>query len=135
MADSGRSRSTADGAPMPESPEVRLQLERWMRHSSLGVSLAAGLSMLLGLGDMLLTGSLERFAEAPAVAVAALAHPGRASLGLYATSLGIVLLSLLPGLRVLLAVLLYAGRRVWVDAFVALLVLIELTVSMLTGRG
>jgi uncharacterized membrane protein len=124
-----------DRARGPADLEVRRQLDRWMRRSSLAVSIAAGLAMLLGLGSLIVTGTLESFAKEPAIAVGALRHPARAPLGLYATSLGIVLLSLLPALRVLLAAALYAGRRALLDAGVALLVLVELIVSMLTGRG
>jgi hypothetical protein len=113
----------------------RQHLEQWMRWSSLVVSAAAVLAMLFGLGDIVVTGSIARLTEAPALAVPALLHPTRDTLGLFATSLGIVLLSLLPALRVLLATLLYAGRRAWIDAAVALVVFVELVLSMSTGRG
>jgi uncharacterized membrane protein len=117
------------------APDMRRQLDRWMRRLSLGVSLVAVAAMLLGLGDILFTGSLETLSGTPAIPVASLLHPGATSFGLFATSLGIVLLSLLPGLRVLLAAGLYARRRELKDAAVALLVFIELTISLLTGRG
>lgn len=106
-----------------------------MRRSSLAVSVVAVLAMLLGLGVIIATGSLEALAGEPAIPVSSWLHPTGASFGLFATSLGIVLLALLPGLRVLLAAALYAGRRELADAAVALVVLVELLVSMFTGRG
>lgn len=115
--------------------DIRRQLDRWMRRSSLAVSILAVLAMILGLGDILVSGSLDRLAGQPAMPVGSLLHPAGAPFGLLATSLGIVLMALLPGLRVLLAAALYAARREISDAAVALVVLVELLVSMLTGRG
>ncbi len=114
---------------------IRDQLDRWMRRLSLAVSVVAVIAMIVGLAQILVSGSLDALSGKPAIPAASFLHPEAASFGLFATSLGIVLLSLLPGLRVVLAAALYAGRREVADAAVALVVLIELVVSMLTGRG
>jgi hypothetical protein len=54
--------------------------------------------------------------------------------GLVAMSLGIIALALLPTARVVLAGALYARRRRWTDAAVALLVVAELLYSAVAGR-
>ena len=124
------------GSDMEDNaPDVRHQLDHWMRRMSFVVSVCAVLAMILGLVDIVATGAQDQFAKAAAIPTSSLWHPAGHPFGIYAMSLGIVLLSLLPGLRVLLAGVLYASRRDLTDAAVALLVLVELLVSMLTGRG
>ncbi|HRX04609.1 MAG TPA: DUF1634 domain-containing protein, partial [Anaerolineae bacterium] len=54
---------------------------------------------------------------------------------LAAMSGGILMLALLPVLRVLLALGIYARQRVLIDALAALVVLIELLISMRAGGG
>jgi uncharacterized membrane protein len=115
--------------------DVRRHLDRWMRRSSLAISAVAVASMLAGLGEGLVSGSLHGLTRQSAIPVPALLSPAGTPFGLFAMSLGIVLLALLPGLRVMLAAGLYAGRRRVGDALVALVVFVELVVSMLTGRG
>jgi hypothetical protein len=118
---------------MKSAPSEVLDLEERMRKVSQIVSAAAVLLMLAGLLASILSGSalslpggsvmpLRDFLQLPT-------HP----LGSAAMSAGIVMLALLPVIRVLLALGIYVHQRVPIDALAALVVLVELLVSMRAG--
>lgn len=112
---------------------MRYALEAHMRRVSLWVSAVAIVLMTTGFVAMLVRG--EPFSGPSALPLASLAHPYQAPLDLLATSLGLVLLALLPSARVLLAGVLYIRERRARDALIALIVLLELLFSIVTGRG
>jgi uncharacterized membrane protein len=110
-----------------------LDLEGQMRRVSQVLSAVAVALMLAGLLGSMLSGSalslpgssvmpLSDFLQLPV-------HP----LGLAAMSAGIVMLALLPVIRVLLALGIYVRQRVPVNALTALVVLVELLISMRAG--
>ena len=107
--------------------------EAMMRKVSLIVSLAA-LGLMIG-------GLLVTLADGPhltsatvALPVSAFWHIAQAPPGLAAMSVGIILLALLPSVRVVLALWLYSRQRLGFDALVALVVLLELLLSMWLGE-
>jgi uncharacterized membrane protein len=108
-------------------------LEATMQKLALVVSLV-GLALMMG-GFAIrffnhLTWSLPGVSVLP---LAMLLHPGTSALGLEAMSAGIVLLALLPTARVLLALWLYLRQRNWLNSLAALVVLVELLISMRAG--
>jgi uncharacterized membrane protein len=104
-----------------------------MQKVSLVVSLASLALMCFGLIDMLFSG--DSF-SLPGIAVVALQrlislHP--APLGLALASAGVLLLGLLPAIRVLLAAWLYVRSRNLFSTMVAVVVLLELLLSLRLG--
>ena len=108
-------------------------LEATMQKLALVVSLV-GLALMMS-GFVIrffyhLTWSLPGVSVLPLVM---LLHPDTGTLGLEAMSAGIVLLALLPTARVLLALWLYLRQRSWLNSLAALVVLVELLISMRAG--
>lgn len=91
--------------------------------------------MIGGFVGTALQGLLSALPGGSVLPFSAYAHPGQAPAGLFVMSAGILLLVLLPTMRVLLALLLYARQRGFLNAVVALLVLLELLISMRGAVG
>jgi hypothetical protein len=89
--------------------------------------------MVLGLVGMLLDGTPRSLPGGSVVPLPAFEHPFREPMSLVATSAGILLLAVLPSVRVLLALMLYAHQRGFQNALVALIVLLELIASTRGG--
>jgi uncharacterized membrane protein len=104
-----------------------------MQKISLAVSFLAMGLMVAGYLDMVLRGFHSALPGRSVLPLTSLTHLTQAPADLAAMSAGILLLVLLPTTRVLLAVLLYARHRGFLNALVALLVLVELLVSMRGG--
>jgi hypothetical protein len=121
--------------PSPVQRERQDDLEARMQKISLWVSLLAMGLMVAGFVGMLLGGLPDSLPGGSVLPLPALAHPTHAGApaSLMAMSAGIVLLALLPTLRVVLALVLYARRRGFLNAVVALVVLLELITSMGSG--
>jgi uncharacterized membrane protein len=113
------------------NPEDGLEIR--MQKISLAVSFLAMSLMVTGYLDMVLRGSHSVLPGRSVLPLASLTHLAQAPVDLVAMSAGILLLVLLPTTRVLLAALLYARRRGFLNALVALLVLVELLASMRGG--
>lgn len=94
--------------------------------------IALGL-MVVGFVDLLVSGTSVTIPGGSVLSLPTLAHPGQAPISLVAMSTGIILLALLPSVRVLLALRLYLRQRDVVDTLVALVVLLELLLSMRAG--
>jgi uncharacterized membrane protein len=109
-------------------------LEAWMQKISVVVSVSAMGLMIGGFLDMALRGLPSVLPGSSVVPLSLFTHLTEAPADLAAMSAGILLLVLLPTVRVLLAVMLYARRRGFLNAVIALLVLIELLASMRGGR-
>jgi uncharacterized membrane protein len=119
--------------PLETQHQQSDQFEAVMRKVSLIISLVALALMIGGLFVTLASGtSLTSATET--LSVSAFRHTTQVSPGLVAMSAGIVLLALLPGVRVGLALWLYGRQRQGVDALVALIVLLELLLSMWLGE-
>lgn len=112
-----------------------LDLEGQMRKVSQVVSAAAVGLMLAGLLASIGAGSGLTLPGSSVMALHDLLKLPVHPLGLAAMSAGIILLALLPVVRVLLALALYTRRRAPVDAVAALVVFVELLVSMRAGGG
>lgn len=110
-----------------------LDLEGQMRKVSQIVSAGAVLLMLAGLLGSMLSGSALALPGGPVMPLQQFLQLPIHPLGLAAMSAGIVMLALLPVVRVLLALGIYVRQRVPIDALVALVVLVELLISMGTG--
>lgn len=104
-----------------------------MQKISLAVSFLAMGLMVAGYLDMVLRGFHSALPGRSVLPLTSLTHLTQAPADLAAMSAGILLLVLLPTTRVLLAGLLYARRRGFLNALVALLVLVELLASMRGG--
>jgi len=113
--------------------EPENDLETKMRTISLVVSLLGLGLMVFGFVDVLLHGASLSLPGMAALTPLTLKTGTQIPLGLAAMSAGIVLLSLLPILRVLLALSLYMQSRQVLNIVVALLVFIELLVSARIG--
>jgi len=105
-----------------------------MQRLSLGISATALGCMALGLAITLVGKPTQSLLEYATLDMPALLHPRQEPLGLVVMSLGILLLATLPIVRVVLALGLYTNRGDRRDALVALVVLVELSLSMLLGR-
>jgi uncharacterized membrane protein len=108
-------------------------LEATMQRLSLIVSLVGLGLMLAGFLDMLILGTSSSIPGGSVLPLPRFTHPSQAPTGLAAMSGGIVLLALLPSLRVLLAMWLYLRRHSLLNTLVALIVFVELLISMGTG--
>lgn len=102
-------------------------LAQRMQRLSLIVSLTAAGLMLVGWSMLLIY-------QAPVIDAATYDHPLTQGWPRQLALTGIVALALLPAARVLLALTSYALKRRFIDAGVALVVLVELLIGMLS-RG
>jgi uncharacterized membrane protein len=123
---------------MPEettSSEVKApdDLEERMRKVSLGVSLAGVGLMVAGFVDMLINEASFSIPGGSVLPLPSLVHLSQTPLSLVAMSAGIVLLALLPALRVLLALWLYLRHRDGLNTLAALIVFLELLLSIVIG--
>jgi uncharacterized membrane protein len=123
---------------MPEettSSEVKApdDLEERMRKVSLGVSLAGVGLMVAGFVDMLINETSFSIPGGSVLPLPSLVHLSQTPLSLVAMSAGIVLLALLPALRVLLALWLYLRHRDGLNTLAALIVFLELLLSIVIG--
>jgi hypothetical protein len=116
-------------SPVPEKTPTPLEVRE--KKISLLVSLLAVMLMLGGLTALMAQGAAWTVPGPPAPHLSALFS--RVPLGWTAMSLGIILLGTLPLLRVGLAALSYGDDGRWRDFLVALVVLLELLVSMVWG--
>ncbi|HIC87976.1 MAG TPA: DUF1634 domain-containing protein [Anaerolineae bacterium] len=107
-----------------------LDIEIAMQRMSLALSLIALLLMVGGFGSYALTpGESLHLPGGSVVPLEQLIHLSASPAGLVLMSLGIVILAVLPAVRVLLALILYARQAAWTDAIIALGVLITLLFS------
>lgn len=129
-------RTTLRGEVEPPQPATEaLDLEQHMRRVSQVVSAAAVVLMVAGLLGTVMSGAALALPGGSVMALHDLLRLPIHPLALAAMSGGIVMLALLPVLRVLLALGIYARQRVLIDALAALIVLIELLISMRAGGG
>jgi uncharacterized membrane protein len=113
--------------------EPSRDLEARMSKISLLTS-AIGLGLMaFGFADMLIHGASLSIPGTTALSLPAIESGAGIPLSLLAMSAGIVVLALLPVVRVLQALSLYARKGQLLNAVVALLVLIELVVSARAG--
>ena len=105
------------------------KLEILMQKFSLIISLVALGIMIGGLVGTLGSGTPVTAATAT-LPIAAFHHIAQTPLWLATMSIGIVLLALLPCMRVAVALWLYIRRKKVLDILVALIVLLELLLSM-----
>ncbi|MBI3951550.1 MAG: DUF1634 domain-containing protein [Acidobacteria bacterium] len=115
------------------SDKASSDLEAAMRKVSVVVSLVALGLMMVGFVATLMEGASFAVSGDSVVSLSALVRLRGVPMNLLAMNAGIVLLALLPSARVLLAVWLYVRRRDVLNIFVALVVLLELLLSMRTG--
>ncbi len=113
-------------SPVPGKPPTPLEFQE--KRVSLVVCLLSVILMLGGLVALLAKGVAWVVPGLPSPQLSMLFH--RQPLGWTAMSLGIILLGVLPLIRVGLAALSYGDARRWRDFLVALLVLLELLLSM-----
>ncbi len=107
-------------------------LEQRIQKVSLIVSLVALGFMVFGYAASMI-GHGVSFPGTAATPFASFLEPAPQRVGLRLMSAGIVLLSLLPALRVVLALWLYVGKKCASDAAAALMVLLELIMSIHFG--
>jgi uncharacterized membrane protein len=113
--------------------ETQSDLEAKMQKISLVTSLLGLGLMVFGFADLLIHGASLSIPGVTALAPLLVKSGMRIPLSLLTMSAGIVVLALLPILRVLLALSLYLRNRQVLNVIVALLVFIELLVSVRTG--
>lgn len=104
-----------------------------MQKVSLVVSLAGLGLMCFGIIDMLFSGDSFSLPGPAVETLQRLADLNPEPLGLTLTSAGILLLGLLPAIRVLLAAVLYVRSRNLSATLVAVVVLLELLLSIRLG--
>jgi hypothetical protein len=120
-------------AKRPYNTETCGDLDARMQQVSLIVSLVGLGLMLAGFVDLLLKHVTFAFPGDPVLPLPGFVHVSQVPVSLVAMSGGIVLLALLPAIRVLLALWLYLCRRSILNTLVALIVFVELLLSMRTG--
>lgn len=108
-------------------------LESHMRTVSRLVSILGLGLMAVGILDYLFSGTTLSIPGFSVLPLSGLFQPAGQPLSVLAMSAGILIFALLPMIRVFLALWTYLGRRVWLSALVALVVLIELLISVRTG--
>jgi uncharacterized membrane protein len=123
MSSESRNSSVSSGA----------DLEEQMRKVSLLVSVVAVVLMAGGFVGAALSGNALAVPGKSVLPIASLLNFTQEPLALAAMSTGILLLALLPLVRVFLATTLYVRQRVPLDAAAALVVMVELLVSMWSG--
>jgi uncharacterized membrane protein len=114
-------------------PDESGDLEGTMKQVSLLLSLAGFGLMVAGLVLMLLEGATFASTEISALAPLPISDWAGVSPGLAVTSVGIILLALLPIVRVALALRLYWRGRNLRDAAATLVVFLELLLSIQIG--
>jgi uncharacterized membrane protein len=113
-----------------ETPD---SLEATMQQVTLITSMVGLGLMIAGFVDILIVGTSLSIPGSSVLPLLKLAHPLQVPTSLVAMSAGIVLLALLPTIRVLLALWLYLRRHSVLNTLVALIVFVELLLSMRTG--
>jgi uncharacterized membrane protein len=108
-------------------------LEATMQKVSLAVSLISLGLMVAGFADMVTNGASFSVPGNSVPPLSMFMRLSQVPASLAAMSAGIVLLALLPTARVLLALSLYFRRRDVLDGLVALIVFLELLLSMRAG--
>lgn len=111
-------------------PRMESDVQLAMHRVSVTFALAALLLMGAGFATYVVTchNPLVLPGDA-AIPLEELLHLERPCFGLALMSVGIVVLGLLPGARVLLSLVLYVQRRAWADVFAAVGVLLVLLLS------
>ena len=117
----------------PTKRKAPKDLEATMQRVSLIVSVVGLGLMLAGFVDVLIIGASFSVPGGSVLPLLKLSHPSQAPASLVAMSTGIVLLALLPAIRVLLALWLYLRRHSVLNTLAALIVLMELLLSMRAG--
>ncbi len=117
----------------PTKRKAPKDLEATMQRVSLIVSVVGLGLMLAGFVDMLIIGAAFSVPGGSVLPLLRLSHPSQVPASLVAMSAGIVLLALLPAIRVLLALWLYLRRHSILNTLVALIVFLELLLSMRAG--
>lgn len=110
-------------------------LEGRMQKVSLAVSLLGLGLMAVGLGDNLINGANYFLPGPSALTFGNLINLRSESLGTFTVSLGVILLALIPGIRVIMALLLYLRLRDLFSICVTMAVLMELLTSIYLGAG
>jgi uncharacterized membrane protein len=113
--------------------EPQSDLEERMQKISLVTSLVGVGLMAFGFADMIISGGSLSIPGMTALSPLQIQSGARISLSLLTMSAGIVVLALLPIVRVLLALSLYLQSRHMLDVVAALIVFVELLVSVRTG--
>jgi uncharacterized membrane protein len=113
--------------------EPQSDLEARMQKISLVTSLVGVGLMVFGFADLIMHGDSLSIPGMTALSPQLIESGARISLSLLAMSAGIVVLALLPILRVLLALVLYLRKRQVLNVVVAVIVFVELLVSLRTG--
>jgi uncharacterized membrane protein len=119
----------------PANPKITAlgDLETKMQKVSLVVSLIGLGLMGVGFADMVVNKVPLSVPGASALSITKLVHWTQWPVSLDSMSSGIILLALLPIVRVLLALWVYARRRDVLDTFIALSVILALLFSMWLG--
>jgi uncharacterized membrane protein len=117
----------------PSRAEAPDGLEERMQKVSLGVSLAGVGLMVAGFVDMLINKASSSIPGGSVLPLPMFIHLSRVPVSLVAMSAGIVLLAMLPALRVLLALWLYLRHREMLNFLAALIVFLELLLSIRVG--
>ena len=113
--------------------EPQIDLEATMRKISLVTSLLGLGLMVFGFVDLFVQGASLSIPGMSALSPLLIRSGARISVSLVTMSAGIVILALLPMLRVLLALSIYLRSRQVLNVVVALLVFVELLMSVRTG--
>jgi uncharacterized membrane protein len=113
--------------------EPQSELQAGMRTISLLVSMVGLGLMLFGFVDMVIHGDSLSIPGATAWSPLLVRSATPATASLIAMSAGIVVLALLPILRILLSLAVYLRSRQVLNVVVALIVFVELLVSVRTG--
>jgi uncharacterized membrane protein len=108
-------------------------VEKVMKKASLVVSLVGLGLMIVGFIDMLIAPASLSVPGASVLPLPTLIHLSQSPASLVTMSVGIVLLALLPTVRVALALWYYVRRRDALNIVAALIVVIELLLSIRTG--
>ena len=108
-------------------------VENGMKKVSLIVSLVGLSLMVIGFLDMMVNTASLSVPGASVLPLPALIHLSKLPLSLVTMSVGIVLLALLPTVRVALALWYYVRRHDALNIVAALIVVVELLLSIRTG--
>jgi hypothetical protein len=121
------------GRSRPSEQEATERLETRMRKVSLVVSVLGLGLMSFGLLDMLVAADGYSLPGASVLPLGILINFPPGSIGLMLASAGVILLGLLPAIRVILALWLYLRFRDLVNTLIAVIVLLELLLSIRTS--
>jgi hypothetical protein len=111
----------------PENMEVAMQ------KISLAISVLSLGLMIAGMTFFLLRGNFVAVPGRSVLPASDFIHPLQYRTTMLVMSAGIILLALLPALRVLMALSLYIRSRTLINILAALIVLVELILSMRAG--